>query len=77
MSALQQFLICGVRIKGEPAEAFHKRVLHLRLLTVSEVEVVGGAGGPQPHGVHRVVHVPGDGRVVRHRQDDLPRRGVN
>lgn len=26
MSVLQQFLICVVRTKGEPAEAFHKRV---------------------------------------------------
>lgn len=54
------------------ARVFRQRVLHLRgLLTVSQVEVVGGAGGPQSHGVHRVVHVTGDGRVVRHRQDNL------
>lgn len=40
-------------------------------LTVPQVEVVGGPGGPQPHGVHGVVHVAGDGRVVRHRQNHL------
>lgn len=58
--------------KQETGRAFGKRALHLRgLLTVSQVKVVGGAGGPQSHGVHRVVHVTGDGRVVRHRQDNL------
>lgn len=45
------------------------------LLTVSQVEVVGRAGRPQPHGVHGVVHVSGDGRVVRHRQHHLQQVG--
>lgn len=45
-------------------------------LTVPQVEVVGGPGGPQPHGVHGVVHVAGDGRVVRHRQNHLHGRTV-
>lgn len=40
-------------------------------LTVFQVKVIGGAGGPQPHGVHGVVHVAGDGCVVRHRQNHL------
>lgn len=40
-------------------------------LTVSQVKVIGGPGGPQPHGVHSVVHVAGDGCVIRHRQNHL------
>jgi len=39
--------------------------------TVLQVEVVGRPGRPQPHGVHRVVHVPWDGRVIGHGQDHL------
>lgn len=46
-------------------------------LTVSQVEVVGGTGGPQPHGVYSVVHVPRDGCVVRHRQNHLQQWSVN
>lgn len=66
---LQQFLL------HVTAKRFRKQAFHLRrLLTVPQVEVVGGAGGPQPHGVHSVVHVTGDGRVIRHRQDNLRRR---
>lgn len=40
-------------------------------LTVSQVKVVGGTCRPQPHGVYSVVHVAGDGCVVRHRQNNL------
>lgn len=40
-------------------------------LTVSQVKVIGGAGGPQPHGIDGVVHVTRDGRVVRHCQNNL------
>lgn len=40
-------------------------------LTVSQVKVVGGTCGPQPHGVYSVVHVARNGCVVRHRQNHL------
>lgn len=40
-------------------------------LTVAQVEVVGGAGRPQAHGVDGVVHVPGHGRVVGQSQHHL------
>lgn len=40
-------------------------------LTVAQVEVVGGAGRPQAHGVDGVVHVPRHGRVVGQGQHHL------
>lgn len=40
-------------------------------LTVSQVEVIGGVSRPQPHGVHGVIHIAGDGRVIRHGQNHL------
>lgn len=77
-AALQQFLpfisqvlCCKVKRNGRGRwGVFLKRELPPEL-TVSQVEVVGSAGRPQPHGVHRVVHVAGDGCVVRHRQHHL------
>ena len=43
-------------------------------LTVFEVEVARGFGGPQPHGVDDVVPVAGDGRVVGQGQHHLTER---
>ncbi len=41
------------------------------MLTETKVEVAGGFGGPQPHGVNDVVAVSRDGIVVGHGQDGL------
>lgn len=56
---------------GGPAKVFWVEREVSPVLTVSQVEVIGRAGRPQPHGVHGVVHVSGDGRVVRHCQHHL------
>ena len=49
-------------------------------LTVFEVEVTGGLGGPQPHGVDDVVPVAGNGGVVgqgqHHLDEGRARRGT-
>lgn len=57
-------------------KGFHDRSgqHRLRQLTVSQVKVVRGASRPQPHGVHGVVHVAGDGCVVGHCQNHLNQR---
>lgn len=54
-----------------PAKVFWVEREVSPVLTVSQVEVIGRAGRPQPHGVHGVVHVSRDGRVVRHCQHHL------
>lgn len=41
------------------------------ILTVFEVKVTGGLGGPQPHGVDNVVSVPGDWGVIGKSQNHL------
>lgn len=43
----------------------------MRTLTVFEVEITGGLGGPQPHGVYYVVSVAGDRGVVGESQHHL------
>lgn len=43
----------------------------MTMLTVFEVKVTGGLGGPQSHGVDDVVSVAGDWGVVGEGQDHL------
>lgn len=61
----------GVKARFFPEEA--EAEAEQTALTVLEVEVAGGLGRPQPHGVDDVVSVPGHRRVVRKGQHHLDR----